>query len=76
MGGFFSDGSGHFLGDLFFDGNTQFRLKKLASRNGPGCYVLNENSGHTASTTLKLGGEYSQSSGAYSVEGLTSSRAM
>ena len=45
-------------------------------RNGSGSDVSSENSGHTASTTLKVGSEHSQSSGAYDPEGLTSSRAL
>ena len=50
--------------------------EKETARNGPDSDVSSEKSGDTASTTLKLGSEHSQSSGAYGLEGLTLSRAL
>ena len=51
-------------------------VRKKKSRNGSGSDVSNDNCSHTASTTLKIGRKYSQSSGAYGLEGLTSSRSL
>ena len=51
--------------------STQFSLKKNGL-DGSGSHVSSENSGHTASMTLKLGGEYFQSRGAYRLQRLVS----
>ena len=50
--------------------------EKKTARNKSGSDVSSENSDLTASTTRILGSEHSQSSGAYSLEGLTSSRGL
>ena len=52
---------------------AQFRLKKKTTRSGSGSDVSSKNSGHTASSTTKLGREHSQSSRADGLEGLTTS---
>ena len=54
----------------------QFDLTENRSEKGQALMSPAENSRHTASTALHLGSELSQSSGAYSLEGLTSSRAL
>lgn len=56
-------------------GGAQFRLKELIQKWVRLSRIEREVQ-RVASTALKLGGEHSQSSGASSLEGLTSSRAL